>query len=476
MDSIDLNIYHYNFQELMNIFKIPKYDKTIDYKSQLDRKVKTIQEKYPEEITSFYQRAKLILLSIFSLIDNNYIKKQEEIENYVEKIKNIHHLERKKENEIINELLNLDYVHTDKESNNILEETNILETNHLNKPNLNLHGSRVDPSLDNKNNTNLIFNTFPNDVTPGNLNAVKRITQLLNLNLNSCFRNNYYQTNPCDFLYLFPIEIKNVLSMRLASIEIPNAWYLFSKLKKNNFFEIDINETFLEPNTDNKPVKKYHYLIIIPDGNYDIDSLQHYLNNTYFYQSEITSNTPLKYIQFSIDPVSLKSCFTLLPPIQQNSNTFSFTLKFIENINQNAMSTMGWLLGFRLGTYIGIQDCIVSEGLFDAGGDRYIYVCINDFQYNNNNSNIVCFDKSILNEDVIAKIPMINGKLSLIVNDNNQVLAKLRRYNGPITLSRLQIKILDHFGYVIDLNNMDYSLTLELQILYENFNFKNVTA
>jgi hypothetical protein len=459
----------------MNIFKIPKYDKTMDYKSQLDHKVKLIQEKYPEEISTFYQRVKLILLSIFSLLDNNFIKKPKEIENYVEKIKQIHHLERKKENEIINELLNLGNVYTDKESNNILDESNILETNHLNKPNLNLHSGRVDPSLDNKNNTNLVFNTFPNDVTPGNLNSVKRITQLLNLNLNSCFRNNYYKTNPCDFLYLFPIEINNVLSMRLASIEIPNAWYLFSKLKKNNFFEIDIYETSAISSSEPiKPVIKYNYLIIIPDGNYDIDSLQNYLNTNYFYQSELTINTPLKYIQFSIDPSSLKSSFKLL----ENTNTFTytFTLKFIENINQNAMSTMGWILGFRLGTYIEIEDCIVSEGLFDAGGDRYIYVSINDFQYNNNNSNIVCFDKSILNEDVIAKIPMMNGKLSLIVNDNNQVLAKLRRYNGPVNISRLQIKILDKFGTIIDLNNMDFSFTLEMEILYESFNFKNVTS
>jgi hypothetical protein len=260
MDSVDLNIHHYNFNELMNIFKIDKYDKTIDYKSQLDRKVISIQNKYPDVISSFYQKTKLILLSIFSLLDNNFIKKQDEIENYVEKIKHIPNLERKKENEIINELLNLNDLYTDKESNNILDETNILETNHLNKPNLNLHGGRIDPNLDNKNNTNLIYNTFPNDVTPGNLNSVKRITQLLNLNLNSCFRNNYYQTNPCDFLYLFPIEIKNVLSMRLASIEIPNAWYLFSKLKKNNFFEIDIFEfeTSLEYRMDTlKPIKKY---------------------------------------------------------------------------------------------------------------------------------------------------------------------------------------------------------------------------
>jgi hypothetical protein len=82
-----------------------------------------------------------------------------------------------------------------------------------------------------------------------------------------------------------------------------------------------------------------------------------------------------------------------------------------------------------------------------------------------------------LNEDVIAKIPMCNnGKFSLIINENNQILTKLRKYNGPINLSRLQIKVLDKFGTLIDLNHMDFSFTLELEILYERFNFKNVTS
>lgn len=476
MDSIDLNIHNYDFHDLMNIFKIQNYDPQIDYKSKLNRKVQTIREKYPEEIYSFYNKTKLVLLSIFSLLENKYIKKTEEIDGYVNKIRKIPQFERYNENQLINQLLNLDNVKIkDSPSDpnyNILEEYNILETNHLNKPNFNTHEGRINPNLDNKNNTNLIFNTFPNDITPGNLNSVKRITQLLNLNLNSCFRNNYYQTNPCDFLYLFPVEINNVLSMRLASIEIPNAWYLFSKLKKNNFFEID----FQIKKKGQDKYTKYNFLIVVPDGNYDIESLQYYLNTTYFYESSITENSPLKYIKFTIDPNTLKSSFSLVNFEETKEEDILFNLKFIENINQNAMSTMGWILGFRLGTYLDIEDCIISEGLFDGGGDRYIYVCINDFQYNNNNSNIVCFDKSILNEDVIAKIPMINGKLSLIVNDNNQVLAKLRRYNGPVNISRLQIKILDKFGTVIDLNNMDFSFTLEMEILYESFNFKNVTS
>jgi hypothetical protein len=465
MDSLDLNIHSYSFDDLMNLFKINEYDAKIDYRTKLNHKIKTIKEKYPAKIASFYHQSMNLLLVIFSLLDNKIIQKKEQIEEYVTKIKQFSPLEKYNENQLLNKLLNLnntpiqnDY---NNDYNNILDESNILETNHLNQPNYNTHEGRINPKLENKNNTNVIYNTFPNEVTPGNLNSVKRITQLLNLNLNSCFRSNYYQSNPCDFLYLFPIEIKNVLSMRLASIEIPNAWYLFSKMKKNNLFEIDLSIND----------EKSNYLITVPDGNYDIETLQYYLNTTYFYESGL--NTPLKYIKFSIDPHTLKSRFEIL---DHDPSTISFSLKFIENINQNAMVTMGWILGFRLGTYLDISDCIVSEGLFDAGGDRYIYVCINDFQYNNNTSNVVCFDKSILNEDVIAKIPMINGKLSLIINDNNQILAKLRRYNGPINLSRLQIKILDKFGSIIDLNHMDFSFTLELEILYESFNFKNVTS
>jgi hypothetical protein len=305
--------------------------------------------------------------------------------------------------------------------------------------------------------------------------------------LNSCFRNNYYQSSPCDFLYMIPSEIKNVTAMRLVSIEIPNSWYLFSNLKKNNVFEIVFN---VPPNFNKNGTKKETtcgYIIEIPDGNYDAETLQDFLNSTYFYEASSCSEykkTYLKYIKFTIHKFNLKSTFELVNihnesddnDICNENERLRFSLKFTQGINQNIMNTFGWILGFRSGNYINIDESITSEGLFDGGGDRYIYVCINDFQYNTNPLNMVCFDKSIFNEDVIAKIPMVNGKLSLIINDNNNALAKVRRYNGPINLSRLQIKIVDHFGTIIDLNNMDFSLTLELQLLYENFNFKNVTS
>lgn len=449
MNEIDLNIDNYTYSELLNLFKIDNNYENTENRTKIDKVLKTIQTNFPK-LSSFYLKSSKIISTVFNLCEKNMIENDyNDIEKYITEIKQIENFQNMRENEII-----------DTVTKKTIKSYNKNVTNHslLNEPNLNLN--KFDPSLNNKNNTNLISNTFPNAVAPGYLNPVKRLTQNQNLNLNSCFRHNYYQTNPSDFLYMIPIEIKNVLSIRLVSIEIPNAWYLFSHIQKNNSFQVQVKV--------NGQVIIYH--IVIPDGNYDIDTLQQFLNSTYFYETEL--DTYLKYIKFSIDNFNLKTRFEIL---DNDLDNFSFSLIFVDSLNQNMMSTCGWILGFRLANYLVITEKIQSEGLFDAGGDRYIYVALNDYQYNNNTLNTVCFDKSILNEDVIAKIPMINGKLSLIVSDDNNPLTKIRRFTGPVNISKLHIKILDKFGTIIDLNKMDYSLTLELEILYESFNFKNVS-
>jgi hypothetical protein len=452
MDTIDLDIHNYDYDEIVELFKLKNMSNRDYISSKLTQKLSQIKEKFPKNIYQFYYKGKIILLAIFDILENKTIKSDEDINIYMNKIRSIPHLEKMDEHQLFDTLLDLDQIY----NNKIIKE----EPNNINTPYYNIN-SRINPSLNNKNYTNIVYNTVGDTVAPGDLNSFKRVTQLLNLNINSCFRSNYYMNDASDFLYFLPTEIKKVVSLRLVSIEIPNSWYLFSCEKKNNIFEIIIHKENLE-----QP-----YTITIPEGNYTNESLQHYLNSTYFFESGV--DNILRYIKFNIDPQSLRSSFEIIEFEDEPSVNFSFSLKFSMNIGQNIMNSSGWILGFRLGNYINL-DKIYSEGLFDAGGDRYIYLAIKDFQYNNNVSNIVCFDQSILNEDVIAKIPMVNGKLSLVINDNNNTLSKVRRYNGPVNLSRFQIKLLDHFGSLIDLNNMDYSITIELEILYENFNFKNI--
>lgn len=435
-NTLDLDLKNYNYDELLAIFHIEPEDTLTERKYKISQQFQLLREHpTPAYLLAFYVKCKQVVCTLDEWMEQGYITPQER----PHLLERLYELDVQKDISLLHNTELYDYVVVKKEKEP------------LNTPYYNT--AAMEYSLNGKNNTNTVVNVAVNDAAPGDLNSVKRVTQCINVNINSCFRSHYYQSSPCDFLYQLPMEIKNVLSLRLASIELPNSWYLFNSAKKNNTFLVTIQTT--------------EYTIVIPDGNYTCDTLQEYLNTTYFCDSGVDND--LQYIQFVIHPHSLKSQFKVVEP------GFTFSLTFNTNINQNVMNTAGWILGFRLANYFGATS-LISEGLFDAGGDRYIYVGITDFQYNSNTSNIVCFDQSILSEDVIAKIPMKNGKLSLILNDNNNPLAKLRRYNGPVNLAKLQIKLFDLFGDILDLNNMDFSMTLELQVLYENFNFQNVTG
>jgi hypothetical protein len=300
---------------------------------------------------------------------------------------------------------------------------------------------------------NQIVNTFENKLVAGNINAIKRITKFINVHIDSCFRDKYYSSNPCHYTYQLPKQFKNVVSMKLASIEIPNAWYLFSHLKKNNTFMVEVTACR----------KCSVHTIVIPDGNYNSDSLVSFLNMKYFHQS--TTDSPLKHIAISVNEFSNKTQFELT---EKAPDDMVFSLHFASEETENILETCGWILGFRVARYLGIEDVILSEGLFDAGGDRYIYLAVNDYQYNYNETNIICFDKASMEDHTLAKIPLLNGKFSLIIDENDKnPLVKIRQYNGPVNLSKFEIKILDKYGNVVNLNFMDFSFSLELEVLYE---------
>lgn len=437
MSNLDLDINSYNYEDLLDLFSLNKEfsDKNID---TINETVQVIKKQRPQ-LYDFYFKASRLILTIYGLYNNDLILNNDgqTIDTFIVKIKKISNYEQYTIDELIDKLDLL----KDRELNNFIQ------------PNIQPYFIKEQVK------TNSIENTVQNSIAPGNLNAIKRLTHTINLNLNSCFRNNYYNSNPSDFQYTLPVSIKNVISLRLASIEIPCYWYLFSTTKKNNIFFIEI--------TNGSTITKYE--IIIPDGNYTSTALADYLNNTYFYLSTTVSD--LNNLKFSINPYTKKSTF------ENVGSPFSFTLIFFnETTSQNILNTAGWILGFRLPTYKNINTSIVSEGLFDASIDRYIYVSLEDYQYNNNSLNIVCFNKSTIEKNIIAKIPLVDGKICMTIDESCCPSSKARKYNGPVNIRNINVKLLDRFGDTIELNHMDYSFTLELEVLYEGFNFKDINA
>ena len=54
------------------------------------------------------------------------------------------------------------------------------------------------------------------------------------------------------------------------------------------------------------------------------------------------------------------------------------------------------------------------------------------------------------------------------ISENNLITVTVpREYFGPVTLSNLNIQLLDEYGRLLDLNNMDYSFCLTLTRLYD---------
>lgn len=437
----DLNIMNYDYLDILSLFNLD-YDFSTNGLNILEQKIRSISDTVPSVYHPFFMQAYKIVRCIYSIYQEGHIQTQDikKIDLYANNIKRIPSFER----------LDIE---------TLLEKLGVGSKEEASAPAS--HNKLIkEPEM-----TNFVMSSYPNLVAPGQLNAIKRVTQFLNLNLNTCFRNNYYTSNPCDFQYTLPVEMKHVVSMRLASIEIPNSWYVFSSEQKNNRFSIEINNNGI----------KTLFEIVVPDGNYDSDTLQYFLNHEYFFLSGALND--LVYIEFSIDPYSFKSSFKSLWSLP---TPFYFSTMFYQSVSagsaQNIMSSMGWVMGYRLANYKNVATTILSEGLFDAGGDRYIYISIDDYQRNRNTMNIVCFEDSTMDQNIIAKVPMTNGKLSLTIDDNSSPLVKNRRYNGPVNIRNMHIRVLDRFGEVINLNNMDFSFTLELEILYEGFNFKNVNA
>ena len=454
MNNMDTTIDNYSLDEMVELFKISKY-LTNDDISELNNKMEKInnsQSSIGGEIVSFFKKASMTLKCVnkyrdyMKINDVNYITNRVDDNYIIKRITDYYDFENIADPIIlINKI-----VDTDTEQD---KEENILNIN-------NISSSSTHPIVYDTTNTNNI-NTFENKVVSGTINSIKRITKKMNLHIDSSFREKYYISNATNFIYSLPKPFKNVVSMKLVSFEFPNlAWYLISSCTKNNNFVVNIS--------GDAGVTYEAFPICISDGNYFCNTLIDYLNTQYFYKS--TTTTLLKYLQFFINPFTNQ---TQIYITSDAPNGIQFSIYFTTTDTTNIMETCGWILGFRLASYENItvsatspsSPVLISEGLFDNGHERYMYFVLNDYQYNYNETNMICFDKSSFEEFTLAKIPYIDNKVCLI-NNNNGLLVE-RQYNGPINLTKFEIKLIDKFGNTININNMDFSFSLEIELLYE---------
>jgi hypothetical protein len=294
--------------------------------------------------------------------------------------------------------------------------------------------------------------TYPNLFYQGRLNPIDKRTLTKSLVINSKFRNNYYNTLSSDFLFEFPLEFKNVVSLRVTDIQIPTQLYNISNYLGNNFFLIKNETTF--------DVKK----IIIPDGFYSNQSLIDLLNNIF---QQFTDD--FKYIYFTLNGDNGETIIGLMNTAPYVFNfTLEFNTDFVENIfsemksikynNDNLMTKLGWVLGFRYNHY-DTKSVYISEGLIETQLTP-IFLCINDFNDNQFNNKFNVFNSmSLLSNDIVTQIFLSGNKTSV-----NSIT---KTYFGGTNINKIHIKLIDIFGKTINLNNSDFNFTLQLELIYD---------
>ena len=210
-------------------------------------------------------------------------------------------------------------------------------------------------------------------------------------------------------------------------------------------------------------------------------------------QQNVNIKNRLKGISCMYDEITNKFSFFRdlrtddgLPNVKPNADgkggvltKFNIDWRIEKDTNRSIQLNMGWMLGFRQQYYNYDNDYVElnkikvynsygfsGESNFNTLSTNYVFLSVNDYNSNFTPNLLSPFEVSTFNDNnILAKINTLDGKI--IFNSGNYMNNSTRQYYGPVNINKFQIKFLDEFGRVIDLNNSDYSFTLSLEILYD---------
>jgi len=340
------------------------------------------------------------------------------------------------------------------------------------------------------NNTHHVIKKDGSDEYHTNkINPLPKNTTSTLLNINTKFRNNFYQTTATDFVLDLPEEFKNVVSITVVSVQVPNSNYTFCTSYGTNEFTVELFDLSNNPADTLYPNQQTH-VIKIKEGIYTGPILQDYLN------AHVFSTGDLRRIGCKYDGISRKFRFFrdfrpdeeggLQDPVYDPNNVvpaddvkYGFNIDFRLNDDKNRpiQMNMGWILGYRQQYYNWDEDYVDASGVnfkldqgynpeavYDNLGSRYFILCIDDFNKNYSNTLSSPFSESVFNnETAIAKVP--NNPNS--INFDDIFYQSRRNYFGPVNIKKLKIQLLDELGRVVDLNNNDFSFSIQIEQLYD---------
>jgi hypothetical protein len=340
----------------------------------------------------------------------------------------------------------------------------------------------------------------------GLMNPLLKNTILRGVNIDSRYRDDYYDTTSTNLSITLPFRLENVISYRLVSVSLPVTYYNISQRYGNNVIRI---ETYISLPTKYLLINTFD--IILQDGLYNTlqnvstfsASIENQINNI-LNSNENSPNKDLPakgyenpMLVYSINRVNGKSMFA-----QDVNATKPYFFKIITNvgldvttgnvnvdydINKGIITRLGWVLGFRVAKIYSsnwngdegsiplassVCGSIVSSSICFTKYPIYGFLAVDDF-----NNNVLDYYHSVFADSI--SVPNIISRIDLTRliesagafqaaqgQSSTTAINTERKFFGPVTIKKLKITLYDDLGYVLDLNGMDWAVEFAFECVY----------
>jgi hypothetical protein len=301
-------------------------------------------------------------------------------------------------------------------------------------------------------------------------------TQIHVISIDSRFRTDQ-GSNPSNFLFKMLTPIKNVISVRLSSLEIPNTWYTFSEIRGNTSMIVYIKPA-PAPGISASTITGR---IVITEGNYSVNTgagddilleLFTQLNNTF----------PSNSFSVYLNPISNKltiSCFTknnppiggytyasqplVIPtPPPATLTGFEAPVNFSINFADGIYSTRddNWGLGYNLGyrsRQTNESTSQTAESIIDVLDSNYVFLSLNpDWRV------VEHTQPDSAQTAAFAKVIIDAPKNSIVYDSGANTITKQYFLRQPTNITTFNISITDEYDQYIQLEGGNISLTLEI--------------
>lgn len=369
--------------------------------------------------------------------------------------------------------------------------------------------------------------TFQVPVKRDQLNPNLKNTIQRFVNLDSQFRLNP-STNTTEYTLDLSDILKDVLSIRLYSYQIPNTWYA---VDTNTCLWI-VDGTLIQ-------------IISIPRGNYSPLELVDALNTAFTNEGFIFPSDPVVY-----DSKNGKITLRLFGGQFGDGTVITATTQIVFYDYEMALqcnpsgcgnksayylnNTLGWLMGYREAQITVLSGGNEAPTVLNLNGPKYLILVLEDYNQNhvnnglvsisqpqqsfkapsyystdmpyvceqtegslkptqvvlptmpriltrpqlytinelnrNRNSNTNLMAKAPTSANILTIIPIKNSGVStgkLLVDFSGSLQEGVRTYFGPVNIERMGVKLLDDRGILVNLNGGDWCVTLICECLYQ---------